>query len=137
MMHDTGRGVPRDYAEAARWYHLAAEQGVADAQNNLGILYSGGRGVPQDDAEAARWYHLAAEQGNAQAQFLLGIIYGKGEGVTQNYVQAHMWFNLAAAHLPPGEVRDKAAETREILAKFMTPAQVAEAQRLAREWKPK
>ena len=126
-----------DYVAALKEWRPLAEQGDADAQVELGFMYLSGQGVPQDDAEAARWYHLAAEQGNAQAQFLLGIIYGKGEGVTQNYVQAHMWFNLAAAHLPPGEVRDKAAETREILAKFMTPAQVAEAQRLAREWKPK
>ena len=55
----------QDYAEAVRWHRLAAEQGNASAQNNLGFMYGIGRGVPQDYAEAVRWYRLAAEQGNA------------------------------------------------------------------------
>ena len=55
----------------------------------------------------------------------------------QDYVQAHMWFNLAASRLPPGTNRDKAVKNRDIVAAKMTPAQIAEAQRLAREWKPK
>jgi TPR repeat protein len=66
-MFDTGRGVAQDDAEAARWYRLAAEQGHAGAQFNLGIMFANGRGVGQDDAEAARWYRLAAEQGHADA----------------------------------------------------------------------
>ena len=69
-MYATGRGVPEDDAEAVRWYRLAAEQGYAGAQNNLGIMYATGRGVPEDDAEAVRWYRMAAEQGEADAQFL-------------------------------------------------------------------
>lgn len=59
-------------------------------------------------------------------------MYEKGQGVRQDFVQAHMWYNLSAAD---GEKR--AAEARDALAKQMTPAQIAEAQRLAREWKPK
>ncbi len=97
-------------------------------------MYGNGQGVPQDDAEAARWYRKAAEQGLAKAQYRLGIMYYKGQGVPQDYVQAHMWFNLAAAGLPPGEYHDNAAEIRDLVAKLMTPAQIAEAQRLAREW---
>ena len=62
-MYATGRGVPQDDAEAVRWYRLAAEQGDAYAQYNLGLMYRKGEGVPQDDAEAVRWYRLAAEQG--------------------------------------------------------------------------
>ncbi len=64
-------------------------------------------------------------------------MYGTGQGVPQDYVQAHMWFNLAAAGSPAGEVRDKAAMIRNTVAKLMTPAQIAEAQRLAREWNPR
>ncbi len=64
-------------------------------------------------------------------------MYGDGWGVPQDYVQAHMWYNLAASRLPPGKDRDLAAENRDIIAERMTPAQIAEAQRLAREWKPK
>ncbi len=60
-------------------------------------------------------------------------MYDDGQGVPQDYVQAHMWFNLSAAG-PPDEYRDDAARNRDRVAKFMTPAQIAEAQRLAREW---
>ncbi len=84
-----------------------------------------------------KWYRKAAEQGNDSAQFNLGVMYTKGRGVPQDYVQAHMWYNLAAAGSPPGEDRDSAAKNRDIVAERMTPAQIAEAQRLAREWKPK
>ncbi len=60
-----------------------------------------------------------------------------GQGVPRDYVQAHMWFNLAASKSPPGEDRDKAAKNRDNVAKVMTPAQISEAQKLAREWKAK
>src|SRR5437867_9161069 len=55
-MYEHGNGVPRDFAKAARWYRLAAEQGMAPAQLNLGTLYENGQGVAQSYAEAARWY---------------------------------------------------------------------------------
>ncbi|MCH7566103.1 MAG: sel1 repeat family protein, partial [Nitrospirae bacterium] len=58
-----------DYATALTEFRPLAQQGNAEAQNNLGVMYSKGRGVPQDDAEAVRWYRRAAEQGNAAAQF--------------------------------------------------------------------
>jgi TPR repeat protein len=92
-------------------------------------MYDVGEGVPEDDAEAVRWYRLSAEQGYAKAPYNLGLMYGKGEGVPQDYVQAHMWFNLAAAQ---GDA--DAAKNRDIVAKNMTPDQIAEAQKLAREW---
>ena len=109
---DPPEGVPQDDAEAVRWYRLAADQGRASAQNNLGGMYSNGRGVPQDAAEAARWYRLAADQGDAAAQFNLGLMYAKGRGVPQDYVSAHMWANLAAAqgHENARELRDTLAE---------------------------
>ena len=72
-----------------------------------------------------------------RAQYNLGAMYHNGKGVPQDYAQAHMWFNLAAFRFPPGERRDKAARNRDIVAERMTPAQIAEAQKLAREWKPK
>ncbi len=120
-----------DYAESVHLYRHAAEQGHADAQYNLGHMYYWSEGVLQDYAEAVKWYRLAAEQGYPYAQNNLGILYGKGEGVPQDYAQAHMWFNLAAEH---GHAN--AAKQRDIVAKRMTPTQIAEAQKLAREWKP-
>ena len=77
-----------DYATAARLYRLAAEQGLAEAQNNLGALYGDGKGVPQDYTEAVKWYRLSAEQGLAEAQNKLGALYGDGKGVPQDYTEA-------------------------------------------------
>jgi TPR repeat protein len=78
------------------------------------------------------WYRKAAEQGDPHAQGNLGVMYGKGQGVPMDYVLSYMWFNLAAAR-----GNKDAAKGRNLLAAYMTPAQIAEAQKLAREWKPK
>ncbi len=121
-----------DDATALTEFRLLAQQGDALAQVNLGFMFDRGKGVPQDDAEAARWYRRAAEQGNAEAQFNLGFMYSEGRGVAQDYVQGHMWISLAAA-----QGKESYRESRDVLAEQMTPAQIAEAQRLAREWKPK
>ncbi len=139
IMYYSGHGVPQDYGEAAKWYRLAAEQGNAIAQVNLGFMYYSGQSVPQDYGEAAKWYRLAAEQGNPTAQSNLGSMYYSGQGVPQDYVQAHLWVDLAASRFPPSatEDRDQAAHNRALVASHMTPEQIAEAQRLAREWKPK
>jgi TPR repeat protein len=136
-MYREGRGVAQDYAVAAVWYRKAADQGDASAQNNLGFMYHRGRGVPQDYAAAAVWYRKAADQGNASAQNDLGFMYGEGRGVPQDYVQAHMWFDIAAANLAIKQERDTAVRNRDKVAAKMTPAQIAEAQKLAREWKSK
>ena len=84
------------FKDAARWYRLAAEQGHAKAQNNLGVLYAKGKGVRKNDAEAAKWFRLAAEQGHAWAQYNLGGSYDAGEGVRQNKDAAARW-NFSAA----------------------------------------
>ena len=118
-------------AVALKWYRMAAEQGDADAQTDLGIMYDNGFGVPQDYAAALKWYRKAAEQGYAEAQHNLGDMYANSYGVTQDYVQAHMWFNLAAA-----QDNETARENRDIVAKKMTPADLSKAQAMAREWKP-
>jgi uncharacterized protein len=135
VMYTKGEGVPPDPTEALKWYRLAAAQGVARAQFNLGVMYTKGEGAPQDFTEALKWYRLAAAQGDADAQFNLGVMYSYGHGIPQDYVQAHKWFNLAATNSTTAPDRDKAVEARDALATLMTPAQIAEAQKLAREWK--
>jgi len=95
-MYYNGNGTPQDYAEAAKWWLLAAEQGNNLAQSILGRMYAAGQGVSQDNSEAVKWSQLAAEQGNAQAQTHLGFMYDKGEGVPQNYVEAVKWYQLAS-----------------------------------------
>ena len=89
--------------------------------------------VPQDSAEAMRWYRLAAEQEYVIAQYNLGVMYFNDRGVTQGFVQAHMWSNLAASRMT-GETRENAVRLRDLAGDELTPDQIAEAQRLAREW---
>jgi TPR repeat protein len=129
--YEAGGLVPQDYAEAAKWYRQAAEQGNAYGQTALGNLYYEGWGVEQNYTSAANWFRKAAEQGDATGQFSLGWAYEQGDGVLQDYVLAHMWYNLAAA-----QGADVAAKDRDRVAAKMTSDQIAEAQRLAREWKP-
>jgi len=105
----------------------AAIQGNADAQFNLGMLYERHR-----YAEAAKWYREAADQGLEDAQFNLGLLYAKGQGVPRDDVQAYMWFELSAAQ---GD--QSAANNRDAAAQRMTPEQIAEAQKLAHNWRPK
>jgi len=139
VMYDYGRGVPRDTSKALKWYRRAADQGIPDAQHNLGLMYYHGQGVPQNYTEAARWYRRAADQGMSDSQVNLGIMYYNGQGVPQDYILAHMWLNIAGSKYPASvkkKVND-AVHYRDIIDAKMTPAQVAEAERLAREWKPK
>ena len=128
--------MAQDHAQAVVWYRKAADQGDALAQFDLGWMYDDGRGVAQDYAQALIWFRKAAEQGLTLAQFNLGWMYGQGQGVQQDYVRAHMWFNIAAAGASDASFRDKSVKYRDLVAAEMTPAQIAEAQRMAREWKP-
>lgn len=105
-----------------------AEAGNADAQNNLGWIYSNGHGATQDYQEAAKWFRLAAAQGNANAQLTLGKMYRSGQGVAQDYVRAQMWLTLAAA-----KGNSEAQQVLDIAAKHMTPAQIAEAKKMAQD----
>jgi hypothetical protein len=121
----------RDYAAALQLCRPLAEHGDARAQLSLGGMYYNGQGVQRDYAEAAEWTRKAAEQGYAPAQADLGVMYWNGQGVPQDAVLAYMWLSLAAAREPD------AMEERDVAASQMTPDEIAEAQRLAREWKPK
>ena len=132
LMYHYGHPVTQDYKEAVKWWRKAAEQGIAGAQYNLGLMYSEGLGVTQDYKEAVKWYTKAAEQGFAKAQYNLGDMYRNGKGVAQDYKSAHMWFNIAAAN---GD--STAVESRDLIAKEMTPSQIEKAQDMAREWMAK
>jgi TPR repeat protein len=127
-----------DFTEAERWFRKAADQGLAESQFNLGVLYQNGRGVPQDYRQSAMWYRNAAGQGDARAQLNLGAMYANGEGVPRDYVEAYRWLNLAAANLPASQSasRELAVNGRDKVAARMTPAQLAEAENLAKAWTP-
>ena len=130
------------------WLALA-EQGDANGQFCLGVIYLIGYGLSTGDtatvgeavsqeplAQGAAWLLKAAEQGNVDGQYNLGLMYDIGQGVPQDYVQAHKWVNLSVSR-SQGTAHEEAVQNRDWLEIKMTPAQVAEAQKLAREWKPK
>ncbi len=150
-----GLGVPQDFREAFKWYHIAADQGSSYAENVIGVAYEHGLYVPQDDAEAFRWYRRAANKiyerpGDTwihSPQYNIGAMYASGRGTDRDYVRALMWFTLAAAFgdtRPPDALGIKLVDTpkytppeqRDRLMALMTSAQIAEAERLAREWGP-
>ena len=89
-------GIPEDDIQAVYWFAKAAEQGLPNAQLNLGGMYHIGAGVLKDNVQAVYWFTKAAEQGEARAQFHLGVMYEKGEGVLKDNVQAVYWFTKAA-----------------------------------------
>ncbi len=129
-MYQYGQGVPKDYVQALLLRRKAADQGNASAQIDLAITYLDGDGVPQDYEQAVAWFRKAAAQGDVWGQFDLGQMYRDRHGVPQDYVRAHAWMNLAASHTDDVWF----AQMRNGLAAKMTPAQIAEAQRMANEW---
>lgn len=125
-----GIGVPKDDAKAFEWYQKSAAQGRPGSQAMLGALYYAGTGVPKDFAKAFEWYQKAAAQGLASAQTYLAGMYYNGEGVSRDVVLAYVWANLSAAQA------DKLGITRrDWIEERLTPAQRAEGQRLASDWK--
>jgi hypothetical protein len=126
-----GRG---NYTAAARIWLTLASQGDGPAQYNAGQLYYEGRGVPQNYGEATSWFRRAAQRGVPEAQQNLGIAYAVGRGVPQDYVEAHKWLAISATTLPAAEDRGQAAQARDMIATRMTATQLADAERLAREW---
>ena len=161
--YDDGRGVEKDYAQAAKWYRKAAEQNFAPAQFNLGYCYANGQGVGKNKVEAVKWYRKAAEQNYTPAQSNLGWCYDNGCGVAKDYAEAVKWYRQAAeqGHAEAqlnlgccyangqGVARDKveayvwfsmaakadadAAESRNLLRKEMTPKQFTDAQKRMKE----
>ena len=122
----------RDFDEAVKWYSAAAAQDSPKAQYRLGQIYQSGTGVLQDRGEALRWFTKASEQGDAKAMVELGKLYYIGDGVKKDYVLAHFWFNVATKEgSNVGELK------RNIMATGMSPAQIAKAERMARDWHPK
>ena len=120
--------IGKDYKTALKKYKSESAKNNANAQFQIGNIYNEGLGVAQDYAEAVRWYKLAAAQGNVLAQYNLGNSNARGEGVAQDFITAHMWFNLAAIS---GDI--DAVKNRDLIASMLTPQQIAEAQKLARE----
>jgi TPR repeat protein len=99
-----GSGVPRSEEEAAKWYLEAAQAGIADAQDWLGLFYRLGIGVPKDRAEAIKWYQRAAQQNYhlGLAHKSLGKLYDEGDGSRHEYEHAFEWYLKGAQQGFPG-----------------------------------
>jgi TPR repeat protein len=132
LCYDRGQGVPKNHAEAVKWWRKAAEQNHVNAQHNLALAYAKGEGVPKNYAEAVKWWRKAAEQNHVNAQHNLALAYTKGEGVPKNYVEAYKWLLLASA-----EGDENSKKLTAILESLMSREQIAEGQKLARDFKPR
>ena len=152
-----------DYATALKELRPLAEQGNAEAQTLLGIMYNRGRGVPFDVGQAMKWYKAAADQGNAEAQCYLGAMYLKRDAAQglkllklsaeQGYADAYQMLGMAYMNLKdaPQDVVQAdvwlrlaaersvplAAMQRDQLEAHMSRDQVTKAAALAAAWKPK
>jgi TPR repeat protein len=132
MRYERGISVTQSYLEAVHWYQLAAMQGYREGQYKLCEMSERGQGLPQDYQEALRWCGLAAEQGHGRAMFIIGRLYHTAHGVPNDLVRAHMWYNLATAH-----GYEDGKKWRDRIADEMSASEIAEAQKLAREWNVK
>jgi len=128
LMYKKGEGIPENDAKAVHWYTESAKQGRRDAQFSLGSKYYMGIGVPQDYAIAAHWYTKAAKQGYTKAQLIIGVMHNGGRGLPKDHVRGYAWSSIAASQ---GIADGK--KVKEIIANRMTPAQIAEAQKLSSE----
>ncbi len=139
MRTAAGANERKDFATAIGIWRPLAEQGNAEAETLLGAMYWSGEGVPRDHREAARLYLRAAQQGYARAQNDIGFMYGFGEGIPPpDGVQAYKWISLAIQRYTSKNQNrlDQAIKDRATLKARMSPAQLAEAERQIRAWKP-
>jgi len=148
--YQLGSGTEKNLDEAARWnrravevYRVRAEQGDADAQFVLGSLYDGNApGIPRDLAAQLKWIMAAAEQDHIIAQTRLGVLYSQGLGVPRDSVKAYTWWLIAGGpHARPLSDRDKrfadiARHNAHDMEGLLSPAQAAQARKLAAAWKP-
>ena len=104
-MYYNGEGVPQDYGEAVKWFRLAAEQGNAQAQFNLGLMYSIGDGVPQDYIQAHMWFNLAGARGDENAREARDIV--KDRMTPEQTAEAQ---HLASEWKPRTEEKDRALD---------------------------
>ena len=128
----------KDMATAARLWKVWADKGNAEARTLLGAMYWSGEGVPRDHNQAARLYLLAANQGYARAQNDIGFMLGFEGPPPHDDVEAYKWLSLAVQrYTAKNQDRlDQAKKDKATLAARMTPAQVTEAERRAKAWKP-
>jgi len=139
MKSAAGAYERKDFATAIAVWRPLAEAGNAEAQTLLGAMYWSGEGVARDHKEAAKWYLRAADKGYARAQNDIGFMYGFGEGVPpKDNVQAYKWLSLAVRNYTAKnqDRLDQATKDLAAVRARMTPAQIADAERQIRDFRP-
>ena len=94
-IHRYGEGVVANPFEAFRWYILAAEQTLPEAEFIVGLWLADGIGAPENDFLALSWLRKAAAQGMTDAFYELGSMYAEGEGISTDLQQAYVWYSVA------------------------------------------
>ena len=135
--YNTKSIIVQDYKKALNLFQKLAKQNNIEAQYTLGQMYYDGNGVTKDYIEAVKWWEISADKGESLSQDALAEAYYNGKGVEKNYILAYKWFNIFKAN--NSESLNKTLNINgylEALEKQMTPEEIAEAQKLSREWKP-
>ncbi len=125
-----------DYDKALQEYQAIAEQGDARGEFGIGYMHHYGHGVPRNQIEAIKWFRQSASHGNIPARQYLGIMYQKGEGVEKDLVTSHMWHSLFSRDAPNDRDRGYTKETLTKIERKLSEAQLAQAKKMAGEWKP-
>jgi hypothetical protein len=139
MKSAAGAYERKDFATAIAVWRPLAEAGNAEAETLLGAMYWSGEGVTRDHKEAAKWYLRAAGKGYARAQNDIGFMYGFGEGVPpKDNLQAYKWLSLAVRNYTAKnqDRLDQATKDLATVRARMTPAQIADAERQIRDFRP-
>jgi hypothetical protein len=131
-----GEGVPQEPEKGLIWVRSAASQGLAEAQNALGVIYVEGKAIPPNTKEAVNWYLRAAEQGHPVAQANLASMYRYGKGVKRDLIVAYKWYSIASQQFLKTNVGMRVASdiSRRALEASMTPKDVERARSEANNW---
>jgi S1-C subfamily serine protease len=125
----------KDWKTGLKWIRPAAAQGLSDAQGILGLAYEQGEGVRRNGKLAAKWYEAAADHGDTLAQSSLAGLYERGDGVEQDYKEAYFWYAVALRDPRDPHAKEDAAGLKRVAAR-LSAADVADAARIAKDWKP-
>jgi TPR repeat protein len=120
-----------NYAQAVKWYRAAAAAGNPRGEYYLGEAYASGKGVRKAERQALSWFHKAAIGGDAHAQALRGVQYMIGQAVPRNPELAYAWVAVASRSAQHFRFTRKVCDA---IARQLTPVQLKEARRLARQW---
>jgi hypothetical protein len=129
------RNARGDYAGAIRLWRPLANAGDVNAEYNMGVMYDMGHGVPKNDVQAAAWYRKAADKGMGNAMInLVALIAGHARSPA-DLVPAYMWLVIAQNHDP--SVASDVEQDMNRMMSLMSRRQIAQAENMARYWRPR